>query len=188
MMQHFVRVGLFGHIGRFSGVDSIRYPRSARVVCRTARGLEVGQVLAPADVDSATDTQDGHLLRAMTPEDELLLARLEKNRNRAYEACRLMLDERGIQAVLMDVEHLLDGRSLYFYFLGEVTPEIESLTTELADVYETKVQMRRFAETLANGCGPGCGTEQAEGSGCTSSCGSCSIAGMCSVDGRSDAV
>ena len=46
----------------------------------------------------------------------------------------------------MDVEHLFDGQSLYFYFLGEVQPEWESLTTELAATYEAKVRFQPFAE------------------------------------------
>jgi hypothetical protein len=69
---------------------------------------------------------------------------------------------------------------LYFYFLGEVTPALEAVTEELATAYETKVQFRRFAETLTHGCGPGCGTDQAQGSGCSDgACTSCALAGAC---------
>ena len=42
--QHFVRIGLLGSVGRFASADSQRYPRAARVICRTPRGLEVGEV------------------------------------------------------------------------------------------------------------------------------------------------
>ena len=67
----------------------------------------------------------------------------------------------------MDVEHLFDGHTLVFYFLGDVPAEVEHVTGELAEVYEAKAQFRSFADTLTNGCGPGCGTESAEGHGCT---------------------
>jgi hypothetical protein len=64
--------------------------------------------------------------------------------------------------------------------LGEVTPEIESLTGELATTYDSAVQFQRFADTLAHGCGPGCGTEGAEGNGCGSGgCSSCAVATAC---------
>ena len=161
-------------MGRFAARDGGAYPRGARVVCRTERGLEVGQVLARL-ADESVPAQ-GSLLRRVTAADDLLLARLEKNRDSAYHACTALLRRRGLQAVLMDVEHLLDGQSLYFYFLGEVTPELEQITAELAETYETKVQFRRFAETLATGCGPDCGTEAAAGGGCASSgCASCAV-------------
>jgi hypothetical protein len=84
-----------------------------------------------------------------------------------------------MSAVLVDVEHLFDGQGLFFYFLGEVPPEIESFTAHLAEAYETKVQFRRFTETLIEGCGPGCGTEEAKGQGGCDSCTSCAVASAC---------
>ena len=172
MYPHLVRVGQLGHIGRFT--SSVRYARGSRVLCRTRRGIEAGEVLALAGDGSGES--DGQLLRRMTTADELLLARLERHRDEAYAACAGMLRERGIPAVLMDVEHLFDGQSLYFYFLGEVTPELDQITGELAETYETKVQFRKFAEAVTAGCGPGCGTE-ASGAGCGSGgCSTCAVA------------
>lgn len=134
-----------------------------------------------ADVESVGSfDSDGAVLRRVGIEDDLLLARLEKNKDEAYAACTTLLAERGIPAILMDVEHLFDGRSLYFYFLGDVTPEIESLTSELAAAYDTTIQFQKFADTLTHGCGPGCGTEDAEGNGCGSGgCNSCAVATAC---------
>lgn len=178
-VQHLVRVGLFGHVGRFSSVDGACYPRRSTVVCRTARGLEVGEVLADEQASGAAT--DGVVLRRVTVEDQLILARLQKYKDRAFQACETLLRDRNLSAVLMDVEHLFDGRSLYFYFLGEVTPQLDALTSELAEAYDTQVQFHRFAQTLSEGCGPGCGTDEAVGSGCGSGgCASCSVAGACS--------
>ncbi len=182
--QLLVRVGALGQVGRFTSLDGSRYHRAARVVCRTRRGLEVGEVLSDsqyAPAESATFESDGAVLRRIGVEDDLLLARLEKNKHEAYAACQSLLEARGISALLMDVEHLFDGRSLYFYFLGEVTPEVESLTAELAATYDTAVQFQQFSETLTQGCGPGCGTAEATGSGCGTSggCSTCSVASAC---------
>jgi cell fate regulator YaaT (PSP1 superfamily) len=178
-LHHIVRVGPFGHVGRFRALDAARYPRGARVVVRTSRGLETGEVLAPPDDDDHAAASDGTILRGMTVEDHLLAARLEGRRDEAFAACQTRLQERGVSAVLMDVEHLFDGRSLYFYFLGEPPGEVERLTAELAEVYDAEVEFRRFADTLADGCGPGCGTEDAAGHGCTSCATGCAIASAC---------
>lgn len=177
-LQHFVRFGTLGHVGRFTSVDGTRYPRASRVVCRTVRGLEVGEILStvePPDADA-----DGQVLRAITVQDDLLLSRLEKNRQSAFQACEAMLSEHSSGTQLMEVEHLFDGQSLFFYFLGNVPDELETLTGKLAEAYEAVVQFRKFTTTLLEGCGPGCGTEDAEGNGCGSGgCASCLVAQSC---------
>lgn len=170
---HLVRVGALGRVGRFSAVDGQRYDRNRRVICRTSRGLEVGDVLAVWERSTQAEA-DGQLLRAVTAQDELLIERIERRRNAAFRACTALLDERGVTATLMDVEHLFDGQSLFFYFLGETTPELTQLTQELAEAYETKVQFRKFTETLTEGCGPECGTKEQCGD-----CSSCVLAGAC---------
>lgn len=175
-----------GTVARMASVDAVRYARGTRVVCRTPRGLEVGEVLSSVGDDAvesgSADASPplGSVLRRMTVEDELLLARIEKHKHEAFQACEQKLIERGISAVLLDAEHLLDGQSLFFYFLGETTPELDELTRELAETYDAQVQFTRFAETLTEGCGPGCGTEDAEGAGCGSGgCSTCAVMSAC---------
>lgn len=169
-----------GQVGRFTAVDAVRYPRRSRVIVRTRRGLEIGEVLCPPDESGDRESlADGELLRGVTVQDELLQARLERNRQEAYVSCSAMLAESRVPAVLVDVEHLFDGQGLFFYFLGDVTPELEAYTERLAETYEAKVQFRKFTETLIEGCGPGCGTDEVKGrSGCES-CTSCAVAGAC---------
>jgi len=190
MPGYYVRVGLLGHIGHFAAVDATTYERGQRVLCRTDRGVETGEVLAPVEcqpVEYPTDecspdlptVTDGKLLRPMLVEDELLEARLRRHRDRAHDACNELLVRRGIDATLVDVEHLFDGQSLYFHFLGTTPPELAELTQELADLYETKVEFRRFVETLDAGCGPGCGTDEAENGCHHGGCQSCVIASAC---------
>lgn len=169
-----------GQVGRFAAVDAVCYPRHSRVVVRTRRGLEIGDVLSPPDDrDESRAFADGDILRGMTVQDDLLQARLERHRQDAYAACATMLGSSGVSAVLVDVEHLFDGQGLFFYFLGDVTPELEAYTECLADTYEAKVQFRKFTETLIEGCGPGCGTEEAKGNGGCESCMSCAVASAC---------
>ena len=80
----------------------------------------------------------------------------------------------------MDVEHLFDGQSLFFYFLGEIDSEVTVLTESLAEAYEAKVQFRQFTESVTAGCGPDCGTEQAAGCASTG-CSSCSLSSGCAA-------
>jgi cell fate regulator YaaT (PSP1 superfamily) len=179
MGYHLVRYGLLGHIGRFISTDAIRFPRQSRVVVRSPRGLEIGEILSPPDPTDFVNQSDGQILRRVTVEDDLLAARLEKHRHEAFVACCDLLEEANVPAVLVDVEHLFDGQGLFFYFLGEVPAAANQVMQQLTDTYETTVEFRRFAETLAEGCGPGCGTEEAMGQGGCSTCTSCAVASAC---------
>lgn len=181
--QHLVQVGLMGVVGCYDAIDFRSYDRDTRVICRTSRGLEAGKVMcdvtdpAMSAVEFSNEMPKGELLRQSGREDDLILERLERHRDKAFQACEKLLAEREISATLVDVEHLFDGESIFFYFLGETTPELEAVTAELAETYERKVRFKKFAETLANGCGPDCGTGD---SGCSSGgCGSCSLSGGC---------
>jgi len=175
---HLIQVGLMGVVGLFLSPSRQRFPRGSQVVCRTARGLEVGSVICDLESTEETDLPvSGQLLRPVTPEDQLILERLDRYRDRAFEACVTLIRRQGWKATLVDVEHLFDGESVYFYFLGEVPEQTDLLTEQLGGEYDRKVRFKKFAETLANGCGPDCGTKTG---GCSSSgCGSCSIAGKC---------
>jgi cell fate regulator YaaT (PSP1 superfamily) len=179
--SHLVRTGAMAQVGAYSAVDGTRYPRGSRVVLRTWRGLELGEVLAPSGDDSQSGSSEGAILRGMTIEDQLLEARLLKNRDAAYEACQARIEALALPATLMDVEHLFDGQTLVFYFLGELTPQLEAVTSELAEVYDAQAQFRSFTELMTQGCGPGCGTEHAEGAGCGSCSTGCAVADACSV-------
>ena len=115
---------------------------------------------------------------ALTVEDQLLAARLEKNRQAAYEACAARLTAINSPAVLMDVEHLFDGQTLVVLLPGRDDARVGSAhATELAELYETHVQFRRFAEAVDDGCGPGCGTEAA--AGCKTCVSGCAVASAC---------
>lgn len=180
MHQHLVRFGVMGWIGQFGSAEARRYAPCDQVVCRTTRGLEIGEVLAePLAADSLELC--GEILRPVAREDRLIATRLNKHRLRAIDACGRMMAERGIAVPLLDAEQTFDGKSLVFYFLGDVTPEIEAITSELAETYEAKVQMRKFTDLMVHGCGPDCGTGAAQCG--TGSCAGCAGKGSCGKTG-----
>lgn len=177
-----VRVGAFAQIGQFSSEVRLELSSGDRVICRTARGLEVGIYLESIarDIGGDQDLMDGVVLRKMTVQDDLLQQRLDKNRQLAIADCQQLVGQIEPDAVLLDAEQTFDGQRLYFYFLGDVSPELERLTDDLAEKYDAKVRFSEFAETLSAGCGPDCGTETAAGGcGTAGGCSSCGVKGAC---------
>ncbi|MBX3419274.1 MAG: hypothetical protein KF851_16835 [Pirellulaceae bacterium] len=186
IQKFFLKYGLHSHIGVFESRLGVPFERGSKVVCQSQRGIESAIVLNSYD-DSSEDSYglgdsdlcDGEVLRPFTHNDVLLEERLERYQATAYRACVDLLDQQGIQTPLMDIELLHDGENLFFYFLTDELSELEPLMEELAEQYGKKIRFRQFAEKLANGCGPNCGTGE---SGCgTGACGSCGLSGKCST-------
>jgi len=175
-LTQLVRFGVMGQVRPFRGQRGTKFPRGAEVILRTGRGLEKGIVLTtPSSVDAPSD---GTILRSLSPNDRLLIERIEQNKQQAVEACERRLRDCNAVATLVDVELLFDGQRLVFYFLGEINAAIEQITEELAEIFETRVQFRRFTTSLLEGCGPDCGTASASGQ-CVD-CTSCAAATACS--------
>ena len=66
--NHLVRVGRLGEIGLFAAVDRTCYPRRARVIVRSERGLELGEVLAsPGPMGGAAGRTDAAELAGPEP-------------------------------------------------------------------------------------------------------------------------
>ena len=173
--QALVRVGLHGQIGRFQLTTSVTLNRRDRVVCRTARGLEVGTVVQPSSSGQASQgPTDGRILRKLRPEDELLWGHLQQLSHEAHQECVQWLHAQARPTSLLDVEPLLDGKTLYFHFLEPVRAETQEFVDHLVDIYERQVAESEFGQLLEQGCGPGCGTEQAV-NGCSTQGGGCAV-------------
>ncbi|GAB5402098.1 MAG: hypothetical protein Aurels2KO_03290 [Aureliella sp.] len=157
--------------------EPLKLARGSRVVCRTARGIEAGTVLGPC---STVGDTDGRVLRRMGPEDEMLWGHLQQLGQDAFEACNTWLEQQQIHATLLEVEPLLDGKTLYFHFLSDVESIVQEKLDELVAVYEQKARDSKFAKLLDEGCGPGCGTANAKnGCGSKGGCAVCKIASAC---------
>ncbi|MDA7950459.1 MAG: PSP1 domain-containing protein [Pirellulaceae bacterium] len=188
MPLYLIRYSCQSFVGLFRAASQQSYVLGDRVLCRSHRGLEVGEILNSVVLDegalladSLVQQPEGDLLRHLTPSDDLLWQRLEKNKDKAIAECQSWLTEKSPETLLLDVELLFDGSEIYFYFLGEIAPNLHDYLETLSKKYEATMKIESFAQTLEAGCGPGCGTEAATG-GCGTGgggCSTCSIASAC---------
>jgi cell fate regulator YaaT (PSP1 superfamily) len=171
---YFVRIGSLADIFSATGPSGLIGGR--RVIVRTARGVELGEVVRQrTPVGDAT--AEVTILRSTTDPDELMIRRLLRHRRRAVNKCRQELAHAGSKSILLDVDQLFDGGTLVMQFLGPVDEIAQSISESIVAEYESVAKTREFARLLSEGCGPDCGT--AEGGGCGTSCGSCSLSGAC---------
>ncbi|MBY0525134.1 MAG: hypothetical protein K2R98_17140 [Gemmataceae bacterium] len=184
MNEYLVSHGCAGELARFSADESLRCRRGDRVVVRTSRGLEVGEVLCPCTprhVRALEDTFVGELLRVATAEDEQIVSGIRDRAQRLFEDGRRLSEEMGLALEILDVEVSLDGHLVTLYFLRYADCDERPLVATLSKKYETMVALRDLALPAgASGCGqPNCSSDK-EG-GCTS----CGTGGGCSSCGKS---
>jgi cell fate regulator YaaT (PSP1 superfamily) len=136
---------------RFLGVFTTRgnekYKRAARVIARTNRGLEAGEVLCEATDDAVEylkDPASGQILRAMTAEDDNELAHLKAQEGAEFQTCRRLVERIGLQMQLVDIERLFGGERVVIYYLAEQRVDFRQLVKELAGELQTRIEMRQI--------------------------------------------
>jgi cell fate regulator YaaT (PSP1 superfamily) len=142
-----VRHGAMRFLGPFEPREGARYPRGARVVIRTERGLEVGEVLCEATqraVEYLAEPMGGVIVRALSPEDELQCERLADAERSEFDVCCRFIAQRKLQMELVDVEHLFGGERIIFYFLAEKRVDFRELVKDLARELHTRIEMRQI--------------------------------------------
>lgn len=150
--------------------------RGSRVVIDCGRGPEIGDTLGASKVKSPVS---GEIIRFATAEDELLCVQLTKIADEAMLKCNSWLESSNQCEVVIQIEPLLDGQTVYFHFLERPSVSFQGQLEELLSIYESELTSSTFAKKVATGCGPGCGTTDRSGGGCGSSCSGCAI--RCSV-------
>jgi len=147
MANYVVRFGAMRFLGVFVPPGGQDYRRDARVIARTDRGLEAGDVLCEATdkaVALLVDAPEGQIVREMTPEDELELQRLRELAPDEIAVCQRYIDSLGLSMRLVDVEHIFGGERIVVYYLADSRVDFRELVRQLASEFQTRVEMRQI--------------------------------------------
>jgi cell fate regulator YaaT (PSP1 superfamily) len=123
------------------------YRRGSRVVARTGRGLELGEVLCEASeevVASLGNQKLGQILRLATNDDEHEALKICQLQRREYETCKERVRQLGIEMKIVDLEHLFGGERIVIYFLAEGRIDFRELVRLLVGEFQTRVEMRQI--------------------------------------------
>lgn len=146
MARFVVRFGSTRLLGVFSSrFDSFR--RGAKVIARTNRGLEVGEVLCDATeqaVAQIVDPTPGQIQRAMTTEDENELLHIKQQERAEFEICQKHVNTAGLQMQLVDIERLFGGERVIIYYLAEQRIDFRELVKALSGELQTRIEMRQI--------------------------------------------
>jgi len=134
-------------LGVFAPRGNELFVRGDRVVVRSSRGLESGEVLCEATsqaVEQLNDPDNGQLLRVMTAEDENELSRMRANQGHLYDVCERCIGGSGLDMRLVDVEQIFGGERVIVYYLSENRVDFRDLVKDLAGEFQTRIEMRQI--------------------------------------------
>ena len=147
MPQYVIRYGSMRLLGVFSTQEGLRLRRGARVIARTDRGLEAGEVLCRADEETRQrfeSTPGGQVLREMSDEDENELNHIIQSAQQEFQICQKHVDALGLKMQLVDIEHLFGGERVVVYYLAEQRVDFRELVKRLASEFQTRIEMRQI--------------------------------------------
>ncbi len=116
------------------------------VIVETARGLEMGQVVAENRMveDSSVVQPLKNVIRLATENDK---SKAEKNRQKemeTFEICEKAIAEHGLEMKLVDVEYTFDGSKILFYFTADGRIDFRALVKDLAAKFKTRIELRQI--------------------------------------------
>lgn len=147
MASYVVRFGAMRVLGVFSPADDHAYSRGERVIVKTERGLEVGEVLCEATPRASaalSNPPKGQILRVMTPEDANELKRIQAHQRQEFRICQECIAKLGLEMELVDVEHLFGGERVIVYYLADGRVDFRELVRVLAGEFQTRIEMRQI--------------------------------------------
>lgn len=125
--------------------DALR--RGTRVIARTQRGLEYGEVLCeatPEALQSMANPPGGTVQRVATTQDENELLRITRLARDEFLRCRSIVQEMKLEMDLVDLEHLLGGERVVIYYIAEDRIDFRELVKRLAHEFQTRIEMKQI--------------------------------------------
>jgi cell fate regulator YaaT (PSP1 superfamily) len=154
MSDYIVRYGAMRLLGVMSARNDSVFRRGTRVIVRTNRGLEAGEILTSVPcnsqpgADTLSDGQSnsaiGQILREMSSQDTNELAHIETNARQEFRLCLRHINELELDMQLVDVEHLFGGERIIVYYLAEGRVDFRELVRRLATEFQTRIEMRQI--------------------------------------------
>ena len=144
---YIVRYGVMRFLGEFQGLRDQSHPRDQKVVIHTDRGHELGEVLCLATDRSAKFLENpirGEVVRVASPQDLEASEQLNVIKQGGFVSCRDFIANRKLQMDLVDVEPILGGERLVFYYLAEKRVDFRDLVKDLARTFQTRIEMRQI--------------------------------------------
>lgn len=160
-----VRFGAMKLVGEYPYDGDAKPGCGSKLVARTHRGTEVVEMLTTTcsnagcaksitrqemldyiDNSGGKDFPfytNGRILRVATIDDLNQQSELNTRKNDYIRTCKGLIRELGLNMKLVDVEPILGGELLTFYYMAEERVDFRELVKRLASDFKTRIEMRQ---------------------------------------------
>jgi len=158
-----VRYGKNGLVGWFRHNERTLPKEKSKVIIKTERGLEIGEVVGKFCYRSGTfrksneeveqyyqcEKKDmpiapgGKFVRYATRQDLSEEVHINIGAADELKKCVQFVKEMKLPMKLIDVEHVFGGERIIFYFTAEDRVDFRELVKRLAKEYQTRIEMRQ---------------------------------------------
>ncbi|MEN6384701.1 MAG: regulatory iron-sulfur-containing complex subunit RicT [Phycisphaerales bacterium] len=158
-----VRYGKMGQIGWFVHEEKNMPKAATKVMIKTDRGLEIGEVVGrfcykscafKKTEESVVDyygvgqndcpvTGGGKFVRYASERDLSELHHIDIGAKEELNKCKQIIKELNLQMKLVDIEHIFGGERIIFYFTAENRIDFRELVKRLAKEFQTRIEMRQ---------------------------------------------
>lgn len=158
-----VRFGTAGKVYYFDPEEH-EVRRGTHVIVETARGMEYGTVVMPAQEieDEKIPQPLKPITRIASEKDTQQDAENREKEKKAIPIAKEKIREHGLDMKLIDVEYTFDRSKVVFYFTADGRVDFRELVKDLAGVFRTRIELRqigvRDATKMLGGIGS-CGRE-----------------------------
>ena len=162
--QMLVRYGRMSLMGWFSHEEAHIPKVESKVVIKTARGMEIGDVVGPynykggnfrCSCDDVKEyyckkskesplTSGGTFVRFASKEDLIESEHLDISSHGEFKCCTTFAKEMNLDMKIIDAEHLFGGERIIIYFSSNGRVDFRELVKKLAREYQTRIEMRQI--------------------------------------------
>lgn len=160
-----VRFGYLKMVGEFPWQSNEKPGCGSKIVVRTHRGTEIGEMLTSTCPNSGCSksvsrkemleyiensggrqypfSTDGRALRIATPEDMERQAQIEQSKHALRMIAKRHAEEMMLPLKIVEAEPILGGERITVYFLSEDRVDFRDLVQRLQNEYDARVDMRQ---------------------------------------------
>ncbi len=160
-----VRFGFMKMVGEFPYQGDLKPGCGSKIVVRTHRGVEIGEMLTSTCPNSGCSKsvsrkemleyiqnsggrdypffEHGRALRVATPQDMEEQTRIEQSKHPMRLQAKAIGERLGFAAKIVEIEPILGGEQVAVYYNCEDRIDFRDLVTELQRVWKTRIEMRQ---------------------------------------------